>query len=102
MINNDLIKKFCNIKEQLESDFKEFIIQVIKDNGYAITITTYSVQMQTNDYEIEFHVVFVFNNINVDETTFYIDSITAENVEMMLREQIEGYFEDVMEDYSDD
>ncbi len=102
MINNDLIKKFCNIKKQLESDFKEFIIQVIKDNGYAITITTYSVQMQTDDYEIVFHVVFVFNNINVDKTTFYIDSITAENVETMLREQIEGYFEDIMEDYSDD
>lgn len=102
MINNDLIKKFFNIKEQLESCFKNFITQVIKDNDYAINITVYSVQVQVGVNDILIDVSFVFNSKDMDEPTFYIDSRTSENVEKILREQIEEYFENVMEEYSDD
>ena len=102
MINNDLIKKFFNIKEQLESCFKEFITQVIKDNGYIINITVYSVQVQVGVNDILIDTTFVFNSKDVDEPTFYIDSKTTGNIERTLREQIEEYFEDVMEEYSDD
>lgn len=97
-INNDLIKKFCDIKEQLKSCFKNFVTQVIKDNYLAEELTIYSTEVQTNINEISIFVVFEFSDGNVDEITFYIDSKTSENVERVLREQIEKYLNDIIED----
>ena len=64
-MNNDLIKKFCDIKEQLESCFKNFITQVIKDNYLAEELTIYSAKVQTDVDEILIFVVFVKNKISV-------------------------------------
>ena len=97
-MNNDLIKKFCDIKEQLESCFKNFVTQVIKDNYLAEELTIYSAKVQTDVDEISIFVVFEFSDGNEDETTFYIDSKTSENVERVLREQIEEYLNDIIED----
>lgn len=97
-MNNDLIKKFCDIKEQLESCFKNFITQVIKDNYLAEELTIYSAKVQTDVDEILIFVVFEFSDGNEDETTFYIDSKTSENVERVLREQVESYLEDIIEE----
>lgn len=41
---------------------------------------------------------FEFSDGNVDEITFYIDSKTSENVKRVLREQIEEYLNDIIED----
>ena len=97
-MNNDLIKKFCDIKEQLESYFKNFVTQVIKDNYLAEELTIYSAEVQTDVDEISIFVVFEFSDGNVDETTFYIDLKTSENVERVLREQVEPYLEDIIEE----
>ena len=97
-MNNDLIKKFCDIKEQLESYFKNFVTQVIKDNYLAEELTIYSAEVQTDVDEISIFVVFEFSDGNVDETTFYIDSKTSENVERVFREQVESYLEDIIEE----
>ena len=43
-------------------------------------------------------VVFEFSDGNEDETTFYIDSKTSENVERVLREQVELYLENIIEE----
>lgn len=100
-MNNDLIKKFCDIKEQLESCFKNFITQVIKDNYLDEELTIYSAEVQTDVDDISIFVVFEFSDGNVDETTFYIDSKTSENVERVLREQVELYLEDIIEELED-
>ena len=97
-MNNDLIKKFYDIKEQLENCFKKFITQVIKDNYLAEELTIYSAKVQTDVDEISIFVVFEFSDGNEDETTFYIDSKTSENVEHALREQVESYLEDIIEE----
>ena len=97
-INNDLIKKFYDIKEQLKSCFKNFVTQVIKDNYLAEELTIYSTEVQTDINEISILVVFEFSEGNVDKITFYIDSKTSENIERVLREQIEEYLNDIIED----
>ena len=56
-MNKDLIKKFYDIKEQLESCFKNFVTQVIKDNYLAEELTIYSTEVQTDINEIS---IFVF------------------------------------------
>ena len=97
MIDIHLIKKFCAIKEQLESCFKNFVTQVIKDNGYSKKITVYFVQIQIDVNEISIFVGFDFGN-EATEVAFFIDPGTSRNVENILREQIEEYLNDVMED----
>ena len=97
-MNNDLIKKFYDIKEQLKSCFKNFVTQVIKDNYLAKELTIYSTDVQTDINEISIFVFFEFSDGNVDEITFYIDSKTSENVKRVLREQIEEYLNDIIED----
>ena len=97
-MNNDLIKKFYDIKEQLKSCFKNFVTQVIKDNYLAEELTIYSTEVQTDINEISIFVFFEFSDGNVDEITFYIDSKTSENVKRVLREQIEEYLNDIIED----
>lgn len=96
MIDIHLIRKFCNINKQLENCFKKFITQVIKDNGYSKKITVYFVQIQVDVNEISIFVGFDFGN-EVTEVAFFIDPETSRNVESILREQIEEYLNDVME-----
>ena len=96
-MNNDLIKKFCDIKEQLESCFKNFVTQVIKDNGYSKKITVYFVQIQIDVNEISIFVGFDFGN-EATEVAFFIDPGTSRNTDNILREQIEEYLNDVIED----
>lgn len=94
MINNNLIKKFCNIKEQLESCFKEFINQVIKNNGYSEKIKKYFIEVLVVDSEISVCVTFE-NNFGQVALTFCVDS---ENPEDSFKEQIENYLNDIMRD----
>ena len=97
MIDIHLIRKFCNINKQLENCFKKFITQIIKDNGYSKKITVYFVQIQIDVNEISIFVGFDFGN-EATEVAFFIDPGTSRNVENILREQIEEYLNDVMED----
>lgn len=101
MINNNLIKKFCNIKEQLESCFKEFITQVIKDNGYTENMKVYSVNVQTDGNEIVIDVVFEAGIGAATEETFYIDFEHLEGTENSFKKQIIEFLIYEMEDEDD-
>ena len=76
---------------------KNSLPKLFKDNGYSKKITVYFVQIQIDVNEISIFVGFDFGN-EATEVAFFIDSGTSRNVENILREQIEEYLNNVMED----
>ena len=76
---------------------KNSLPKLFKDNGYSKKITVYFVQIQIDVNEISIFVGFDFGN-EATEVAFFIDSGTSRNVENILREQIEEYLNDIIED----
>ena len=76
---------------------KNSLPKLFKDNGYSKKITVYFVQIQIDVNEISIFVGFDFGN-EATEVAFFIDPGTSRNVENILREQIEEYLNDIIED----